>query len=801
MKKRMQNSFGIILPAMIIWITACSERPKTTGDYPIQPVPFTSVAVKDKFWAPRIKRNHEVTIPIAFEQSEETGRVKNFKIAGGLEEGEFCSTYPFDDSDVFKIIEGASYSLQTLPDPKLEAYLDTLIYYIGLAQEEDGYLFTIRTIMGDDSHPWIGSKRWEKTHILSHELYNLGHMYEAAVAHYQATGKRNFLDIALKSADLVDQDFGWGKFESYPGHQEIEIGLVKLYRVTGDKKYLDLAKFFLDVRGEGEKYSQSHKKVVEQDSAVGHAVRAAYMYSGMADVAALTNDTAYVDAISRIWEDIVYRKIYITGGIGATGGNEGFAEPYRLPNMSAYCETCSSIANIFWNHRMFLHQGDVKYLDILERTLYNGMISGVSLSGDRFFYPNPLASYGQHERQEWFGCACCPSNITRFIPSIPGYIYAKTAGRIYVNLYTENDAEVEMNDQTVRIQMKTDYPWDGKISLTINPEQPERFTFFLRIPGWARNQPIPSDLYYYMQDVEEKPQLQVNGKNTKYKLNEGYIRLNRKWKAGDQVELILPMPVTKVRAHEKVEDDQDRFALQRGPLVYCLEWPDQEGGKVFNLMADTEASFTTEFNPGLLQGVQVIKTTGISYSKTLENGLESKPVEITAIPYHVWANRGQGEMMIWIPMEEKAVRPLPAPTIAYKSTLSASKMTNAINALNDQIVPSSLNDWSVPLYHWGRDRNQWHWVRYDFEQQEKISKVRVFWLDSSPRRGFRVPSEWKLVYRDGNTWRPVKTKTEYTTTKGTFDEVKFELVLTSALRMEVKLSEEYSGGILEWEVW
>jgi len=702
MKKRMQNSFGIILPAMIIWITACSERPKTTGDYPIQPVPFTSVAVKDKFWAPRIKRNHEVTIPIAFEQTEVTGRVKNFKIAGGLEEGEFCSIYPFDDSDVFKIIEGASYSLQTLPDPKLEAYLDTLIYYIGLAQEEDGYLFTIRTIMGDDSHPWIGSKRWEKTHILSHELYNLGHMYEAAVAHYQATGKRNFLDIALKSADLVDREFGWDKIENYPGHQEIEIGLVKLYRLTGEQKYLDLAKFFLDVRGPGgEEYNQAHKKVTEQDSAVGHAVRAAYMYSGIADVAALTSDKAYVDAISRIWEDIVYRKIYITGGIGAAGGNEGFAEPYHLPNLTAYCETCASIANVFWNHRMFLHKGEVKYYDVLERTLYNALLSGVSLSGNLFFYPNRLESYGQHERQEWFGCACCPSNITRFIHSIPGYIYAKTASRIYVNLYTENDAEVEMNDQTVRIQMKTDYPWDGKISLTINPEQPERFTFLLRIPGWARNQPVPGDLYYYMQDVEEKPQLQVNGKNTNYKLNEGYIRLNRKWKAGDQVELILPMPVTKVRAHEKVEDDQDRFALQRGPLVYCLEWPDQEGGKVFNLMADTEASFTTEFNPGLLQGVQVIKTTGISYSKTLENGLESKPVEITAIPYHVWANRGQGEMMVWIPLQEKAVRPLPAPTIAYKSTLSASKMTNAINALNDQIVPSSLNDRSVPLYHWG----------------------------------------------------------------------------------------------------
>ncbi|MDZ7739561.1 MAG: glycoside hydrolase family 127 protein [Bacteroidales bacterium] len=338
---------------------------------------------------------------------------------------------------------------------------------IGEAQEEDGYLYTYRTIMGDDSHDWIGSERWQLTHKLSHELYNIGHMYEAAVAHYRATGKRTFLDIAIKSADLVDRDFGWGKIENYPGHQEIEIGLVKLYRVTGEERYLDLAKFFLDVRGpDGDEYSQSHKKVVDQREAVGHSVRAAYMYTGMADVAALTGDSEYIEAIGEIWKDIVHRKIYITGGIGAAGGNEGFAEPYKLPNLTAYCETCASIANVFWNQRMFLHHGESKYYDVLERTLYNALLSGVSLSGDLFFYPNVLESTGSHQRQEWFGCACCPSNISRFIPSLPGYVYARSDNDIFVNLYLSNRAEIELPGNRVELVQETEYPYDGKVELT-----------------------------------------------------------------------------------------------------------------------------------------------------------------------------------------------------------------------------------------------------------------------------------------------------------------------------------------------
>ncbi|MCK4343865.1 MAG: glycoside hydrolase family 127 protein [Bacteroidales bacterium] len=803
MKKRMQNSFGIILPAMIIWITACSERPKTTSDYPIKPVPFTSVAVKDKFWAPRIKRNHVVTIPIAFEQSEETGRVKNFKIAGGLEEGEFCSIYPFDDSDVFKIIEGASYSLQTLPDPKLEAYLDTLIYYIGLAQEEDGYLFTIRTIMGDDSHPWVGSKRWEKTHILSHELYNLGHMYEAAVAHYQATGKRNFLDIALKSADLVDREFGWDKIENYPGHQEIEIGLVKLYRLTGEQKYLDLAKFFLDVRGPGgEEYNQAHKKVTEQDSAVGHAVRAAYMYSGIADVAALTNDKAYVDAISRIWEDIVYRKIYITGGIGAAGGNEGFAEPYHLPNLTAYCETCASIANVFWNHRMFLHKGEVKYYDVLERTLYNALLSGVSLSGNLFFYPNRLESYGQHERQEWFGCACCPSNICRFIPSVPGYIYGKTKDRLYVNLYVDNTANIDLSDQNVEIIQETNYPWEGQIKLTINPEEVSSFKLYLRIPGWARNEAIPSDLYHFTNISEEEIVVYMNDKKRKASIQQGYLIIDRKWETGDVVELIIPMPVRKIVAHDAVEEDKDKVAIQRGPIIFCAEGKNVEDGHVMNLILDPESQMGTRFEEDLLNGVQVVTIKAGSAKQNLEKEIIVEgPREIKLIPYHVWANRGPAEMIVWLPVTIEVSHPTPAPTIAYRSTVTGSHPKANLNYIKDQMSIKHSNDRSIPYYHWWPRKDQMEWLQYTFEKPETVSGVKVYWFDDRPNGGCRIPASWEVFYDSGNGWKPVQVNGEYTFTKDDWDEIEFEAVTTGALRLQVKLSKEFSSGIYEWEVW
>jgi DUF1680 family protein len=790
---------------LFILVTSCQEK-KLEPSGSLQPVPFTAVKMTDQFWAPRIRLNHDVTIPIAIKQSTITGRIKNFEIAGGLAHGSFCSIYPFDDSDVYKIIEGASYALQTTPDPTLEAYLDTLIYKIGLAQEDDGYIYTNRTIAemhgGAGLHEWASKKRWENDHILSHELYNLGHMYEAAVAHYQATGKRTFLDIALKSAELVNHDLGWGKMETYPGHQEIEIGLVKLYRVTGDKRWLDLAKFFLDVRGpNGEEYNQAHKKVIDQDEAVGHAVRACYMYSAMADVAALTNDSAYIAALTKIWNDVVYKKIYITGGIGASGGNEGFAGPYNLPNMSAYCETCASIANVFWNQRMFLQKGESKYFDVLEKILYNALLSGVSLSGNLFFYPNPLESLGQHARQEWFGCACCPSNICRFIPSVPGYVYAKTDNQLYINLYASNTATVDLMGQTVGISQETNYPWDGTIQITLNPQKEQILGLMLRLPGWVNNEAIPGDLYHFTKQVNEKPVLRINGKQKKIVTENGYVVINRKWKPGDVVELVLPMEPRLVAANQKLTADSDKVAVQRGPLMYCAEWPDQPDGHVLNQVFSPDAGLSVEARPDLLNGVTVLKAKARGAKKMLDGKVDlADEQDLTLIPYYSWANRGAGEMMVWMPLDAGVCRPLPAPTIAFTSTISASHVTRGLMALNDQYEPENSNDHSTVFYHWWPKTNTTEWVQYTFQKPETVSRVKVYWFDDGPDGGCRIPDSWQVKYLDGQQWKPVKNLKPYKVTKDAWDQVDFEVVKTSAVRLEVRLGKDYSSGIHEWVV-
>ena len=676
-------SHFLIVATGLILITGCGKQQDT--DYPIQPVPFTSVKLTDSFWAPRIKKNADVTIPIAFSYCESTGRVKNFEIAGGLDTGKFQTIYPFDDSDVYKIIEGASYSLQTYPDPGLSAYLDTLIWKIGLAQEDDGYLYTNRTIAekhgGRGLHEWASKNRWELDSVLSHELYNLGHLYEAAVAHYQATGKRTLLDIALKSADLVNRDFGWDRLKVYPGHQVIEMGLVKLYRITGEKKYLDLARFFLDVRGpKGQAYNQANKRVVDQTEAVGHSVRATYMYSGMADIAAIEKDGAYLNAITKIWEDLVYRKIYITGGIGATGGNEGFADPYVLPNMTAYCETCASIGDIFFNHRLFLLHGQAKYIDILEKTLYNSMLSGVSLSADRFFYPNPLESNGQHERSAWFGCACCPSNIARFVPAIPGYIYATADDDLYINLFISSNADIKLKGTNVKISQQANFPWDGHVEISVEPETTSKFSIKIRIPGWAVDEAIPGGLYKIGDKNDSGYQITVNGKKVDRVMENGYAEIERKWKTGDKMEIEFPMTVRTVVADERIKDDAGKVAVQRGPVIYCAEWPDNNTGNVLDLVIDKDSPFTTEFVPAFLNGTQIIKATGYQTKKRLGGEIEKLPREtVTLIPYALWNNRGPGQMMVWLPVRPESARPLPVPTVAWRSKVKATKIMRDIS--------------------------------------------------------------------------------------------------------------------------
>ncbi|SDF71130.1 glycoside hydrolase family 127 protein [Chitinophaga filiformis] len=796
--------FAIIFaPLAGISILAQAQLKK---DYPIQPVAFTQVHVTDNFWAPKIRVNADVTIPYTLEQCKRTGRIDNFKRAAHVLPADTMTEYTFDDTDLYKVIEGASYGLQMKKNPELERYLDTLIAIIGAAQEKDGYLYTFRTMNAPKPHPWIGTKRWEEEEDLSHELYNSGHLFEAAVAHYQATGKRNLLDIAIKNADLLVKTFGFGKEERFPGHQIVETGLTKMYRVTGNKSYLDLAKFFLDVRGPGKKYSgeynQSYKKVVDQHEAVGHAVRATYMYTGMADVAALTGDQQYLHAIDDIWHDVVERKLYITGGIGATGNGEAFGKPYELPNMSAYAETCAAIANVYWNSRMFLLHGDAKYIDILERTLYNGLLSGVSLSGDRFFYPNPLASMGQHQRSAWFGCACCISNMTRFLPSMPGYIYAQNKNDLYVNLFVGNTADIQLPAGKVSITQQTNYPWDGKVNISVKPARTEAFALHVRIPEWAQGKPVPGNLYFDTDSTAKKMEILLNGKSVKYDLVKGYAVIQRTWKVGDNISLEFPMQVQKVLANSAVKSDTNRFALERGPLMYCLEGPDNKDATVQNIVVDKNAVVNAVYKPNLLNGVTVLEMQGTSTSRQLNSDqLVSSTQEVTAIPYYSWANRGPSEMTVWIPYEASAARPKPAPTIASKSKVSASVANKRmLIALNDQYQPSDSHDNNSMYLHWWPKHNTLEWVQYDFDQEYTVSESQVYWYDDSPFGDCRIPASWRILYKQGDQWVPVKNVTPYTVTKDKYDSVRFEPVKTTALKLEVQLPAENASGIHEWIV-
>mgnify|MGYP002096967233 FL=1 len=658
----MKRLLTLALTAALAGSTVAQKQQSLHSGYPITPVPFTSVKVTDGFWGQRLRASREVTIPLAFSKCEETGRYENFVKAAHPSEEYKVEGFSFDDTDVYKTIEGASYSLQTYPDKKLERYIDSVLTIVAAAQEPDGYLYTARTMNPKHPHNWAGPERWVAVEHLSHEFYNLGHMVEGAVAHYQATGKRNFLDIAIRYADCVCKAIGDGPDQKrlVPGHQIAEMALAKLYLVTGDKKYLDQAKFFLDARGTTSRkdaYSQAHLPVVEQDEAVGHAVRATYMYSGMADVAAITGDSSYIKAIDRIWDNIVSKKIYITGGIGARHDGEAFGDNYELPNLSAYNETCAAIGNVYMNYRLFLLHGDAKYFDVLERTLYNGLISGVSLDGGSFFYPNPLASDGGYSRQPWFGCACCPSNISRFIPSLPGYAYAVKDEQVYVNLFLSNRAELNVNKKKVVLEQETSYPWNGDIRLTVaQGNQP--FTMNIRIPGWVRGSVLPGDLYAYADNQKPTYRVLVNGQEVRGELTNGYLGIDRRWKKGDVVEIHFDMLPRVVKANPKVEADRGRVAIERGPLVYCAEWPDNDFN-VHTVLLNRNPQFRVVEKPELLYGVSEITTDAQAISYDATGRLAVKDVTLTLIPYYAWAHRGEGNMDVWLPVDISAASALP----------------------------------------------------------------------------------------------------------------------------------------------
>jgi len=660
--RRSEKYLSIAIFVMLLFFSACSTQNnnREISDYPFTPVDFTNVKIDGGFWLPKIETNRDVTLWYEFGKCEETGRIDNFAIAGGLKEGGFTGIY-FNDSDVYKVIEGAAYTMMMSeePDEKLDNYLDDLISKIAAAQEDDGYLYTARTI-NDPEYEYPGKEaRW--SHLgHGHELYNVGHMYEAAVAHYQATGKRNFLDIAIKNAYLICKVFGPGEGQivAVPGHEEIEIGLIRLYRATNDKKYFDMAKFFVDMRGRKDmrelygEYAQDHLPLLEQETAVGHAVRGGYFYAGVADVASITKDQDYIDAIERIWDDVVTSKLYLTGNVGQHGAGEGYAGPFKLDNLKAYNETCAAIALAMWNHRMFLLEGDSKYIDVLERTIYNGFLSGVALSGDRFFYPNPLEcdmdfkfNHGSLERSPWFGCSCCPVNIVRFIPSLPGYFYAVKDNNLYINLYTNNTAEIVLANNKVKLTERTEYPWEGTISIDIEPEKSKEFTVKLRIPGWAKGSVLPGKLYEYMDDSPANWSIALNGnKLDDCKINQsGYVEIERKWRKGDKIDINLPMKIRKVTADSRIESNNGRIAIERGPLVYCAEGADNNG-KVLNFEIDKNAELQSEFRNNLLGGVTVLTADA---RKVDEKG-KSIPAKLTMIPYYSWCNRGANEMAVWL---------------------------------------------------------------------------------------------------------------------------------------------------------
>lgn len=649
----MKKSYWIVFPSLLLVGIANAQQSLQK----LYPVNYSQVAITDPFWKNRVETVATSTINTCVLYTEnKTGRIRNFENAArgtGKHEGIY-----YDDSDVYKAIEAIAYSLKNHPDPQLEKNTDEWIDKISAAQLPDGYLNTYY-VLTDINNRWIDMEK--------HEDYCAGHLIEAGIAYYNTTGKNKLLNTAIRFADHIDSMFRKNNRNWVSGHQEIELALMRLYHHTQQRKYLELAQWFLEQRGHGygkgviwdqwkdPGYCQDKVPVKLQKEITGHAVRAMYMYTGAADVAAVTNDTGYVKAMHTIWEDVVYRNMYITGGIGAQGKNEGFGVDYDLPNESAYCETCASVGMIFWNQRMHMLTGDSKFIDVLERSLYNAALDGLSLSGDRFFYGNPLASKGTHERREWFGTACCPSNIARLVASLGNYIYSYDANSVWVNLFIGSDINIPMQKQSIGISMQTGYPWKGETTLSITNAPKKQIRLMLRIPGWLK-EPVPGNLYTYTNSATANFQLSVNGKPVAYKEENGYAVIIRAWKKGDIITINTPMEVRTINSRAELKQNNKRIALQYGPMVYCIEGPDNNG-KAWNFIVPEQPRFTVKYEPELLGGVNTIMVDA-KIIQAAENGktISSVVKPVKAIPYFSWNNRGAGEMQVWLPTEIKEVK-------------------------------------------------------------------------------------------------------------------------------------------------
>jgi DUF1680 family protein len=772
-----------MIPHLLCLVALAAARPE-----PLTPVPFQDVHINDDYWGPRLRTVRTATVEANLRQCEITGRIKNFAVAGKLAEGKHQGEL-YNDSDVYKVLEGVAYVLADKRDADLEKRADAIIDQIAAAQQPDGYLNTYYTLVEPD-------KKWKNIQY-GHELYCAGHLIEAAVAYRQATGKAKLLDMARKLADHIDSVFGPDKKVEASGHEEIELALIKLYRATKEERYLKLALFFLDTRGHGDKrkpfgeYAQDHKPIREQEEVVGHAVRAMYLYCAMADAAAITGDEGLLKAMDKIWHDVTERKMYVTGGIGPSASNEGFTTPYDLPNDSAYCETCAAVGMALWNHRLFLMSGDGKYADVLEREVYNGLTSGLSLSGDHFFYVNPLGSVGKHHRVEWFGTSCCPTNVVRYVPAVGERVWATRDDGVWAVLYMGNKTELALKSGKVKLTEETKYPWEGDVAITVEPEASFTFDLHLRVPGWC----------------VEKPAVTVNGDAAEVsKPDKGYVTVSRKWKSGDVVKLSLPMPVERVYADAHVKADVGRVALQRGPVVYCLEGVDNDG-KVRNLTLPKDAKLTASFDKDLLGGVVVVRGEALAVTGADDDGKpKTESVKFQAVPYSVWDNRKPGPMVVWLP-EKPELAEIPGQEGAVvvngvRVRASHCNPTDTLEHLMDDGSPKSSIDHDIPRMTWWDHKGTEEWIAYRFAKPRTLDGAAVYWFDDTGRGQCRLPAEWRLLYRDGDEWKSVKLANggEYGAAPDKFNSVSFEPVKTSEVKLEVKLKPGFSGGVLRWSV-
>jgi len=777
-------------------------------DYPVTPVPVGQVTIRDGFWRQRLDAYFQSGIDHALDQCRKTGRLDNFEIAAGFKQGEHRGAC-FNDSDVYKIVEGMAWSTAGPMKPEHRKFLDEFIGVLAKAQLEDGYLYTFYQVKKEMNRRWTDVANM-------HEDYCAGHLIEAGTAHHRMTGRTDLLEICLKFADHLDQTFGPGKKAEPPGHAEVEMALADLYRTTGRKKYLDLSRFLLEQRGArpGNWYEQNHVPLLAGSEAVGHAVRALYAYCGMAEIAALTGDNRYLEALERYWHSVTDTKMALSGGVGG-GLWEAFDKPFFLPNRTSYNETCGSIAQVLWNHRMFRLTGEGKYLDVLERALYNGVLTGVQLTCEAFFYPNSLES-GPVKRQPWFDCACCPSNIARILPAQPGYLYATRGDTLFACLYAASQATATILGTPVKVEQITSYPWEGKVTLTLTPETPKSFSVALRIPGWARNQPVPGDLYRALGGLPPMPVISVNGKPAETSFKQGFATITRTWQPGDTVTLDLPMEVRMIVANDKVRENTGRVALERGPLVYCVEGIDNDKlDAPHNLLLKDDAKFLTAFRADLLGGVGVI--TGSA--ELVRRGADGKevtrePRPFTAVPYFARANREPTPMAVFLLRDPAAAVLPPVPTLATRSKVSSSTGKGDFAALCNQVTPARSADTSHGLFVWDDRLGTTEWIQYEFPEATTIRSSAVYWYDRFGTAQ-RLPKAWRLLYRDGDQWQPVANQDPYGLATDTFNTTRFTPVKTDALRLEVDLQDgfldpylaipsskpgKFSAGILEWTV-